>query len=504
MHIGLELVLLEQIVEVLAKEGSMDSHSETTVPPEANADAFHMAQRVCCGSGNSQDIMTTPPTSSSHLYFSAKNGIMITTDSPNTETMGVGRESEECSLYWSELGSNRIESDGVMCNPEKSNREIIEELRQLPKYQVWLNSEWETLDVDSSSDFALGKKLAEGGQAEIFEVENRRTQRTDPRYVLKVFKHGYSVRDLQSEWPHGMLECGFLMKLVVRAGMVLEDDRYACLLLRCHIDLRKLIDIACQENSPLWEAKRRPFQEFQTYNKLRPRSDLQLPKPIFKERCALNIMNHIAWGMLCLHNNDVLHRDLKSANVLCTDDNSNPHSRATLSGENQAREDRSGGRCISVDVADFEAPLGTVGTGFWRAPEILQQLQQLQQQVKEGKLGGIHLLYTPAADVYSYAMTCYEILTGCIPFEGCKMSDYTEVLRGVRPPLPDYIPSWVRDLVQKCWHQDPSERPSFSAIWQELRSRGSPPVHRNPVVLEAPDKSTWKMNLQILRKNSNQ
>lgn len=486
----------------------MDGHLEGTMQSEANSVAFHMAERVSCGSGKSQDIMTTPPPSSSQLYVSAKDGVIFTTDSPNTETTGNEREIAESSFYWSELSSSRMDTDWVVCNPEKSNREIIEELRKLPKYQVWLNSEWEALEVDSSSDLALGRKLAEGGQAEIFEVENRRTQRTDPRYVLKVFKHGHSVRDLQSEWPHGMLECGFLMKLVVRAGMVLEDDRYACLLLRCHIDLRKLIDIACQENSPLWEAKRRPFQEFQTYNKLQPRSDLQLPKPIFKERCALNIMNHIAWGMLCLHNNNVLHRDLKSANVLCTDDNSNPHSRATLSGENQRREDRSGGRCISVDVADFEAPLGTVGTGFWRAPEILQQLQQLRQQqqqqqrVNKGKFGDTHLVYTPAADVYSYAMTCYEILTGCIPFDGCKMSDYTDVLRGVRPTLPDYIPSWVRDLVQKCWHQDPSERPSFSAIWQELRLRGSPHPHRNPVVLEAPDKSTWKVNLQFLRKNS--
>ena len=184
--------------------------------------------------------------------------------------------------------------------------------------------------------------------------------------------------------------------------------------------------------------------------------------------------------MLCLHNNDVLHRDLKASNILCTDDNSNPHSRATLSGENQRREDRGGGRCIFVDVADFESSLGTVGTAFWRAPEILQQL-------REAKVRNIQ--FTPAADVYSYAMTCYEIWTGRIPFEGYKNSDYDPVLLGVRPTLSDYVPTWVRNLLAKCWQQDPSERPSFSAIWQELRSRGMPHPHRNPVVLEAPDKS---------------
>jgi len=446
---------------------------------EAANSSFYTAEGVSCGTPK-QGIKSRRP-SSSQLYLSAQSA--ITADSPNSETVLLEREIEVSKVLWSELSSERVESDDVgdweICNPEKSNREIIEELRQIPKYRIWLNCEWDARD---SADFVVGRKLAEGGQAEIFEVENRRTKKVDPRYVFKIFKEGYSTRDLQSQWPQGILECGFLMKMVVRAGMVLEDDRFAFLVLRCHIDLRKLIDIAREKDSPLWEAKRRPFQEFQTYEPPRaPRLDARLnPTPIFKDRCAFNLMNHIAWGMLCLHNNDVLHRDLKASNVLCTDDNSNPHSRATLSGENQEREDRSGGRCISVDVADFESSLGTVGTAFWRAPEILQQL-------KDGKRGCLH--FTPAADVYSYAMTCYEILTGGIPFEGYKVSDYEPVLRGVRPTLPDSIPTWIRDLVQKCWHHDPSERPSFSTIWQELRSRGMPMPHRNPVVLEAPDKS---------------
>ena len=137
----------------------------------------------------------------------------------------------------------------------------------------------------------------EGGQAEVFEVENRCTKKIEPRFVLKVFKEGYSVRALQHQWPQGILECGFLTRMVVRAGMVLDDDRFACLLLRCHIDLRKLIDIPREEDSPLWEAKRRPFQDFRTYELRTPRHGLD-PKPIFQHRCALNIMNHIAWDVV--------------------------------------------------------------------------------------------------------------------------------------------------------------------------------------------------------------
>lgn len=88
---------------------------------------------------------------------------------------------------------------------------------------------------------------------------------------------------------------------------------------------------------------------------------------------------------------------------------------------------------------------------------------------------------------------CYEILTGLIPFEGYKTGNYNDILSGVRPVLPNHVATWIRDLIHRCWHQNPLERPTFEDIWQEFQSH----KHMNPyiqpyikhIVLEEPDNS---------------
>lgn len=43
----------------------------------------------------------------------------------------------------------------------------------------------------------MSKKIAEGGQAEIFNAEFTHSRMG---YVLKAFKEGYSLRDLENQW----------------------------------------------------------------------------------------------------------------------------------------------------------------------------------------------------------------------------------------------------------------------------------------------------------------
>lgn len=57
-----------------------------------------------------------------------------------------------------------------------------------------------------------------------------------------------------------------------------------------------------------------------------------------------------------------------------------------------------------------------VGTGFWCAPEIFPT------DVNRSRNGGINLT---EADVYSIAMTSYEILTGGLPFEEYRYRPFT-------------------------------------------------------------------------------
>jgi len=108
-------------------------------------------------------------------------------------------------------------------------------------------------------------------------------------------------------------------------------------------------------------------------------------------------------------------------------------------------------------LADYESAVGVLGTGFWRAPEILKQLKG---SAREGSTSGVKLMCT----VQLRHDMLFEIWIGHIPFKECKHYDYDHVLKGARLSLPDHVPSWSKDLIQRCWHQNLSERPSFQAI----------------------------------------
>lgn len=83
-------------------------------------------------------------------------------------------------------------------------------------------------------------------------------------------------------------------------------------------------------------------------------------------------------------------------------------------------------------------------------------------------------MFTHASDVYSYAMTSYEILTGLIPFQDIVASDYDHVVLQCKgPELPRHIAPWIRKLLESCWHHDPSKRPTFERISEVLASSRS-------------------------------
>lgn len=71
------------------------------------------------------------------------------------------------------------------------------------------------------------------------------------------------------------------------------------------------------------------------------------------------------------------------------------------------------------------------------------------------------------ADIYSFAIVCWEIMTRREPFE--NHDSYDTFVRCVcedkeRPPIPNDIPKSIKDLMEICWNDDPSIRPTFSEI----------------------------------------
>ncbi|CAK9197202.1 unnamed protein product [Sphagnum jensenii] len=172
---------------------------------------------------------------------------------------------------------------------------------------------------------------------------------------------------------------------------------------------------------------------------------------------AVDIMLQVARGLKYMHEQQVGHRDIKSSNILV-----NPTSVPELAEMGY----------IDVKVADFgfaKAKLMSstatkqtknIGTKSYMAPELYTQEEEIAKKN-----------YPLKADVYSYGITCGEILTGKIPFPHTeyKRSELLDVIRrGERPPLPHDCPMHLVHLIKRCWDTDPCNRPSFLQVCNEL------------------------------------
>ncbi|KAF5196068.1 kinase [Thalictrum thalictroides] len=184
-----------------------------------------------------------------------------------------------------------------------------------------------------------------------------------------------------------------------------------------------------------------------------PRKRLPFTIPV-----AVDLMLQIARGMEYLHSRKIYHGDLRPSNVLVKTRNScsELYFHAKISGFNLS------------SIKNFTPRTSSTQSGtqtfIWYAPEVLSE-QENQ--------GNIYLAkYTEKADIYSFGMICFQLLTGKVPFEdshlqGDKMS--RNIRAGERPLFPHSSPKYLVNLTKKCWQTDPTLRPSFSSICRILR-----------------------------------
>ncbi|KAF8926274.1 hypothetical protein BGZ47_002827, partial [Haplosporangium gracile] len=156
----------------------------------------------------------------------------------------------------------------------------------------------------------------------------------------------------------------------------------------------------------------------------------------------MRLAHEIARGLDYIHHEGVLHRDLKSANVLLT-----RHMEVKLAdfGLAQVRQSMSTGASMSNSSA------GVVGTLRWMAPELFSDKPK----------------YSSKSDMYALGMVMWEMAANCtVPFQG-QPTNYMVpnfVKDGGREVLPDDTPAHYRELVEHCWHQDPASRPDASKV----------------------------------------
>eukprot|EP01130_Rhizamoeba_saxonica_P010207 TRINITY_DN4180_c0_g1_i1.p1 TRINITY_DN4180_c0_g1~~TRINITY_DN4180_c0_g1_i1.p1 ORF type:complete len:556 (+),score=63.13 TRINITY_DN4180_c0_g1_i1:22-1689(+) len=142
-------------------------------------------------------------------------------------------------------------------------------------------------------------------------------------------------------------------------------------------------------------------------------------------------------GMLYLHQFDpaIIHRDIKTQNLLVDE-----HWRVKVCDFGLSR----------IKISETMSRLGTI---HYSAPEVLRGER-----------------YTEMADIYSFAIVMWELLTASIPFDGWPpLRIASEVAYRIqRPEIPDFCPPGLRYLITECWSDIPESRPHFAEILVRL------------------------------------
>jgi serine/threonine protein kinase len=180
-------------------------------------------------------------------------------------------------------------------------------------------------------------------------------------------------------------------------------------------------------------------------------------RPALSLLLAVDIMLQIAEPMKYLHEKGMMHRDLKANNILI---NVVESEELCISPSVQVKLTDFGFSKLNHINSRFTSP--ETGSTLWRAPELFVYKHNTAK-------------YRKAADVYSYAMVFYEVLTGKMPWcdaQGnptVRMSDLlARILRGERPALPWDCPAHLSAFISKCWATRAEDRPQFPEICKFL------------------------------------
>ncbi|XP_035268946.1 proto-oncogene serine/threonine-protein kinase mos [Anguilla anguilla] len=167
-----------------------------------------------------------------------------------------------------------------------------------------------------------------------------------------------------------------------------------------------------------------------------------------KDKC-LKYSKDIVNGLFFLHSHVIVHLDLKPANILVTDGDT---CKIADFGSSQKLEfDRD-----SSAIIPRMSHVG--GTYTHRAPELLKGED-----------------VTLMADIYSFGITFWQLITGEQPYAGDRQPVlYAVVAYNLRPSVTSVFflkTAWgqtCKSVLEKCWNGDPTQRPSSRDLIKEI------------------------------------
>ncbi|RIB16456.1 kinase-like domain-containing protein [Gigaspora rosea] len=154
----------------------------------------------------------------------------------------------------------------------------------------------------------------------------------------------------------------------------------------------------------------------------------------------LNLLQCIAYDLLIIHSQDLIHRDLHSGNILL-----NSLKSAYIADL---------GLSITSNIASKSNLDGIYGILPYIAPEVLNKHP-----------------CTKESDIYSFGIIMWEILYGKhISFnQSSKLQSelqfQIQVCNGLRPQIYENTATCYAELMKKCWNMNPKKRPTAKEIY---------------------------------------
>jgi hypothetical protein len=148
----------------------------------------------------------------------------------------------------------------------------------------------------------------------------------------------------------------------------------------------------------------------------------------------LGVVKGIVEGMIHLHKHNIVHGNLTAKNIL-------------LSRNGDPKISDYG--LLNLAVRTGAGPLR------WMAPESLKNQE-----------------FTLKSDVWMFGVVVWEIVTQQEPYQDIDDIHFSsgQQFAATSLQIPDQCPTFLKEIMEKCWQTDPSERPTFEDIRLKLKS----------------------------------